>query len=425
MHARPRRRHAGPRSERRLRRSARRCGRGQDRPDRPGVPEGDGSLSGQALRRLPEPRDGLVSRRRRRGRTVATAGGAVLAAGAAVAAAVGFGGGDPAVPVSSTLPPATAQVTKATLTQTKNVAGTLGYGDAVTVSARQATAAAPGGGAGTVTWLAPKGSTVGRGQPMYKVDDQPVVLLYGPTPFYRLLSTGVEGADVKTLESNLKALGYSGFTVDEEFTSATADAVEDWQEDLGVPETGRVDVDDVVVAPAQARIADHKAEPGAAANGPLLAYTGTTRVITVGLDVADQQLVKKGLEATVTLPGGATVRGTVASVGTVATKSTSGSGAGQTTTTTIDVVVTVADQKALGGLDEAPVDVTLVASRKEGVLAVPVGALVALAEGGYGVLVVEGSATRYVAVETGMFAGGRVEITAGQLTEGMTVGVPK
>lgn len=367
------------------------------------------------------------SRRRRRIRTAAGAGGAALVAGAAVAAALGFGGGDPAVPVSSNLPPATAQVTKTTLTQTKNVAGTLGYGDAVTVSARQPTASTPGGsgGGGTVTWLAPKGSTVTRGKPVYKVDDHPVVLLYGATPFYRALSEGVEGADVKTLESNLKALGYSGFTVDDEFTSSTADAVEEWQEDLGVPETGRVDVDEVVVAPAQFRVAEHKAEPGAAANGPLLAYTGTTRVITVALDVADQQLVKKGIEATVTLPGGATVKGTVASVGTVATKSSSGSGAGQTTTTTIDVVVTVADQKTLGTLDEAPVDVTLVADRRADVLAVPVGALVALAEGGYGVLVVEGSANRYVAVETGMFAGGRVEITGGQLTEGMTVGVPK
>jgi len=38
---------------------------------------------------------------------------------------------------------------------------------------------------------------------------------------------------------------------------------------------------------------------------------------------------------------------------------------------------------------------------------VPVGALVALAEGGYGVQVIEGSTARYIAVKTGMFAGGR------------------
>jgi len=49
---------------------------------------------------------------------------------------------------------------------------------------------------------------------------------------------------------------------------------------------------------------------------------------------------------------------------------------------------------------------------------------VALAEGGYGVQVIEGSATRYLAVETGMFAGGKVEISGAGIAEGMTVGVP-
>jgi multidrug efflux pump subunit AcrA (membrane-fusion protein) len=58
------------------------------------------------------------------------------------------------------------------------------------------------------------------------------------------------------------------------------------------------------------------------------------------------------------------------------------------------------------------------------VLAVPVVALVAFAEGGYGVQVVEGSTTRYVAVETGLFARGYVEVTSGDLRAGMTIVVP-
>ena len=43
-------------------------------------------------------------------------------------------------------------------------------------------------------------------------------------------------------------------------------------------------------------------------------------------------------------------------------------------------------------------------------------------EGGYGVQVVEGASTRYVAVETGMFAGGKVEVRG--IDEGVTVAVP-
>jgi len=363
--------------------------------------------------------DRAPRRRRKRMRTAALAGGAVVVAGAAVAAALGFGGGSDGTTVSSHLPPATAKVVKTTLTETKNVSGTLGYGDATTVAARA------GAQAGTLTWLAAEGSTVVRGKTVYKVDADPVVLLYGGTPLYRALHTGLSGADVKMLETNLKALGYTGFTVDDKFTSSTADAVKQWQDDLGLTETGTVAVNQIVIAPGQIRVADQLAEPGASATGAILTYTGTTRFVTVPLDVADQQLVRKGIEATVTLPDDKKVKGTVTSVGTVATKTTSGSGANQSSTTTIDVKVAVADQTALGSLDEAPVDVTLVSDRRDGVLAVPVGALVALQEGGYGILVVDGSTTRYVAVKTGMFADGRVEVSGPQVIEGLTVGVPK
>ena len=70
-------------------------------------------------------------------------------------------------------------------------------------------------------------------------------------------------------------------------------------------------------------------------------------------------------------------------------------------------------------------DVTFVADERKDVLTVPVAALLALAEGGYGVEVVEGG-TRPAscAVETGMFADGRVEVTGDGIAEGMTVGMP-
>jgi hypothetical protein len=66
-----------------------------------------------------------------------------------------------------------------------------------------------------------------------------------------------------------------------------------------------------------------------------------------------------------------------------------------------------------------------VSSKKENVLAVPVGALVALAEGGYGVQVVDGSTTKYVPVQTGMFADGKVEISGAGIAAGTVVGIPR
>lgn len=353
-------------------------------------------------------------RNRRRVRTAAGVCGAALVIVAGTVAAVGFGDGGTPATARADLPPATVTVAKTTLTQTETVDGTLGYGDTTVVKARGDTNA-------TVTWLPAAGSTVSRGRPVYKADSDPVVLLYGSAPLYRTLEPGSEGADVKLVERNLSALGYDGFTVDDEYTSATADAVRDWQDDLGLSETGTVAPAQVVVATGRIRVTALQLALGDTANGPVLSYSGTTRAVTVHLDVDKQELAKKGIAATVELPDGTPVKGTVTSVGTVATTT----GTDNEQTTTIDVTVTVADQKKLGALDEAPVDVILQADQRRDVLAVPVNALVALAEGGYGLQAVTGSTTRYVAVKTGMFAGNKVEVSGTGVADGLVVGVPR
>jgi peptidoglycan hydrolase-like protein with peptidoglycan-binding domain len=339
---------------------------------------------------------------------------AVVAAGA-----VGFGGGSGQQPAAANLPPETATVTRGDLTQTEQVNGTLDYGTETTVRAG-------GGAGGTVTWLPASGAVITRGHPMYKVDDLPVPLLYGSLPLYRPLTVGTSGTDVNELERNLSALGYTGFTVDDDFTAATASAVKQWQSDLGLTETGTVAPSQVVVAAGAVRVAQLKASVGDPASGPVLTYTGTSRTVTVALDVSEQNLVHRGVKATVTLPDGRNVDGTVTDVGNVATtNSADNSDPNSTPTTTIDVTIAVSNQSTLGSLVSAPVDVTLVSAQAHNVLSVPVAALVALAEGGYGVQVVTGSQTRYVAVHTGMFASGRVEISGDGISEGTTVGVPK
>jgi hypothetical protein len=360
-------------------------------------------------------------RRGRRRVLVLGTGAAAVVIGAGTAAAVGFGGGAAPQSEDSTLPPATAAAERTTLTATEQVSGTLGYGTARTLSAH---------GSGVLTWLPEPGSVIGRGKPLYEVDELPITVLRGSIPAYRPLASGVSGKDVRQLEENLSALGYTGFTVDDSYTGQTADAVRDWQADLGRTETGTVKPNEIVVLPGDVRVADTLAAAGDPATGKLLDYTGTTRTVTVALDVAKQQLVEKGIAATVTLPDGTSVPGTVADVGTVASapQSDNGaeSGAAQQESdepATIEVVVTVADQAELGTLDSAPVDVTLVSEKRPNVVAVPVGALVALAEGGYGVQVVKGRETRYVAVQTGMFADGKVEVSG--IEPGTVVGVPR
>nr|WP_229791436.1 peptidoglycan-binding domain-containing protein [Micromonospora fulviviridis] len=357
--------------------------------------------------------------RRRRARTrLVVASAVVVAAAAGVTAAVAAGGRDGGTAAAGGLPPATAEVTRQTLVDAESFDGELGYG--------ATHHAAPRAG-GTLTWLAATGAQVTRGKPLFAVDDAEVVLLYGKLPAYRTLGPGMSGADVRQFERNLAALGYSGFTADDEYTSATADAVRDWQEDLDLPETGRVELGRVVYAEGAVRVESHEAEPGdpAQPGQAVLSWTGTTRVVTVSLDVDDERLAKKGAKVTVSLPDGKEVAGTVADTETVIETGADGGAGGQgEPETKIEVTVTVADPKALTGFDQASAKVAFTAAERRDVLTVPVAALLALAEGGYGVQLVEGASTRIVAVQTGLFAAGRVEVSGAGLAEGATVGMP-
>ncbi|WP_131738819.1 peptidoglycan-binding protein [Actinomadura roseirufa] len=334
--------------------------------------------------------------------------GVAVVAGGGLAAA-GLGGGDGPAAAHGALPPATAPVERTTLVETRKVEGTLGYGTAHTVASA---------GRGTLTWLAGAGAVVRRGRPVYRVDDKPVPLLYGALPVYRRLSDGVTGADVRQFEENLRALGYTGFTVDRTYGSATAAAVKRWQEDLGVAETGELEPGAVLVASGEIRVAERKASVGDRTGGPALTYTGTTRVVGVDLDVQYQRLAKKGAEVRIELPDGGTTKGTITSVGKVAKQ-----GHGDDPTT-IAVTIAVRRQRPLGSYDKAPVDVHLTATRHPDVLAVPISALLARGDGGYEVQVVRDAGVRTVPVETGVFTEGKVEVSGAGLAEGMRVGVP-
>jgi len=344
----------------------------------------------------------------------------LVAVAAAGLAAVGFGG-DRAdgTDEPSSQPAATTEVARQTLVQATTVEGELSHGDPVPLRSQAQ---------GTVTWLPAVGATIERGGTLLRADERPLVLLYGALPIYRPLAAGVEGADVKQFERNLRELGYTGFTVDDEYTSSTAAAVKRWQEDLGVTESGTVDASLVVYATGAIRVAELTARVGSPAGGETYTFTGTSRLVTVPVGAGEAAWAVKGASVTVTLPDGEEVAGKVASVGTVATDNSdddSPPGFTGTDDAEIEVTVTVADQRALGALQQSPVDVAYVAEERKDVLVVPVAALLALAEGGYGLEVVEGGASRYIAVETGLFADGKVEVSGGGLAEGMTVGLPK
>ncbi|MEU5888063.1 peptidoglycan-binding protein [Streptomyces sp. NPDC047461] len=377
---------------------------------------------------------------RRRTALIASVGAVVVTA-VAVVGALGLGGGEEEGPGTPSRAGSVVPVTRATLTERTRVDGRLGYGTEIPLPVRAT---------GTVTWLPEQGATVRRGGALLRVDDRPVVLLYGRLPMYRDLGltttpdttdtestetagsgadgeraapTELTGMDVLQFETNLAALGHTGFTVDETFTAKTAQAVERWQKSLGLPETGTVGIGDVVYSTGRVRIGRPGVRLGGAAGENTLTCTGTARKVVVDASAADVAWAVRGTGVRVRLPDGKTVKGEVASVGKqAAAPEGGGEGDPEQGGATVPVTVTIRDQKSVGRLESGPVTVEYVGREAKDVLAVPVAALVALAEGGHGLETEQG---RFVAVRTGLFADGKVEVSGPAVRGGMKVRIPE
>jgi hypothetical protein len=197
-----------------------------------------------------------------------------------------------------------------------------------------------------------------------------------------------------------------------------------WQEAAGLVKTGAFAPGDAVWQPAPVRVGSHKAAVGDAARPgfPVLEVTGTTRQVAIDLDAGRRPYVHAGDRVDLELPGGRTTTGRVASVGKVATApAADGGGQGDPT---VELVVSLDKPAAAGGLDQAPVRASITTEVRKGVLAVPVGALLALAEGGYAVEVERDGRRQLVGMDTGLFADGQVEVEGAGLEAGDRVVVP-
>jgi Putative peptidoglycan binding domain len=276
-------------------------------------------------------------------------------------------------------------------------------------------------GSGTVTSL-----PVERGEALYRLDGDPIVLMYGSTPAYRALQSGVsDGRDVRELEQNLAALGFDPGTVDDSFTSSTATAVSNWQESIGLEQTGAVELGRVVFLPGARRVGEHKTSVGSvlSSGSEVLDTSSNKRVVTVELDASLQEMAHKGDRVEVTMPDGRLGRGRITGVGRVARElESSSSDPNAEPQMVIDVTIELRSNRGAGRLDEAPVSVGLAQETRRDVLAVPVDALVARRGGGYGVELA--GSRRIVPVEAGMFADGYVEVSGGSIREGARVVVP-
>lgn len=417
--------------------------------------------------------DGLDGTRPQRGKRRLKIGAVALAGVTATALGVTVwqdGNATPSTTATDSARVVTATVTRTDLSNAQTLNGTLGYSKAAPVK---------GAKPGLVTWLPAPGARVSRGHPLYKVDNVPVPVFYGSTPLYRALNArGMTGPDVRVVADNLKRLGYdigsqpapgtwvtqhpapagesgskgtaedgaSGKTGNDATAPAatpiptptptatttsvkvkegdgvlTADliaAIKRWQTYAGMPATGVLGIGDVVVQSGEVRVGAVQAQPGDDANGSLMTVSSTTKQVSVPVDATGVGTMARGDRVTVTLPDNSTVTGTVEAVGATAADNTDGDTSGGGGPAQLTVTVRVPDTGAVARLTSAPVQVAFTSRTLKGVLAVPVGALLALSEGGYAVQLPGG---RLIAVRTGMFAKGLVEVTGTGLTAGQKV----
>ncbi|MEU5100952.1 MULTISPECIES: peptidoglycan-binding protein [unclassified Streptomyces] len=199
-------------------------------------------------------------------------------------------------------------------------------------------------------------------------------------------------------------------------TTSLMSAIKRWQKAVGIKPTGILDISDVVVTKSAVRVSDVLAQPGDEASGDLMTVTATTKSVTVPVQSLDIGSIKSGQRVTVVLPDRSTAAGRVAAIST--TVQGDQDDTGNARQTRINVTVSLDDPQAVKGIDSAPVRAQFQGESKKGVLAVPVGALLALREGGYAVRL---SGGRLVPVDTGMFAKGLVEISGHGISEGMKV----
>lgn len=344
------------------------------------------------------------------------------AAGTAVCAMLAAGG---VIAVNALAAPAsivepqrdlsTAPIESGTLSGTKAAPGTLDFADSRDL---------PSNLPGTVTWLPGTGSQIGLGDPLFRTDDIGVYLFHGALPAWRAFGRGMDdGADVRQLEAALRTLGFFDREPDAHFDWYTEQGIRDWQEATAQRKTGSIDFGRVVFAPTDVRIAETLAAIGSkvAPGTAVIRISGLTKEVAATLKLADQRLGVAGAPVTVSLPGGESATGTITAVGQPTERQVDGK-----TTVVIPLTITLDDPAAAEGIQRASVTVQVPSEAREDVLSVPIDALLALPGGEFGVEIVhEDGSTKRIPVTTGLFAGGRVEVSGKGIGAGLEVMVPE
>jgi HlyD family secretion protein/Putative peptidoglycan binding domain len=248
------------------------------------------------------------------------------------------------------------------------------------------------------------------------VSGEPVYAFVSSKPLYETLSTslssGTDKVNVAELQRALKAAGYYTGTVNGDFGSTTATALEDWQAAKGLTETGTVTTSQFVWVPRGAVISSWNVSLGGnASSGTPLATVTFPRplVATAPVSQADISSLKVGQKATLTVTSATSVSftGTVAKIDTEPASSSSST---NSSSSTVDYTVTF----RLGSVPTAVKSgmtgsLTVTIAKRSNVLVVPTSALTGSS---YVRVMVHGKPV-YRQVSTGMATSSLTQILSG------------
>lgn len=338
-------------------------------------------------------------------RIAAIGGAVVLAISAGVFAIAGANTqGEASAPTPT---PEISEVRKTDLVERIETKATLGHGKPTTYGTQLQ---------GTLTSIASPGTVLTPGTEIMRVNDLPVFALRGEVPAWRAFEPGMEdGRDVLQLEQNLAELGYFSAEPDEHYGSATTSAIAEWNDDNGFGWSSTLEFGRVVFLPADVQVSAKKAAVGDPASAAVLEATGTSTVVTAEVDPSMRDLLPIGANAEIRLPNGKTTSGTVSSVEPAVEHD---DGAGKQPKLKVPVQFTLTDPEAAASFSDVTVTVITSRTTATNVLAVPVQALLAEADGKYAVEVLRNGTPTRIPVEVGAFADSLVEITSGDIHEG-------
>jgi len=272
--------------------------------------------------------------------------------------------------------------------------------------------------AGTVTELPTVGTVVVQGQVLYRIDNQPVILLYGHTPVFRAFGPGMTaGPDVVQLEQDLIQLGYGqayGLVADGNYNFSDEQAVRAFNKAEGLPSGDQLALGAVLFEPGPVVVAADSVGLGAsvAAGGAVVSLEMDTPQATVQLSSAQASGITAGTPALVTLSSPSEIlNGKVSSV-----VPTSGSN--------VNVTVSLDNPPASLSLAQRSVFVDFDVQTLPNVYIVPVSALVATVGGQYALQeALGGGRSALIAVSVGALDNidGLAQVSGPQVRAGLPV----